>query len=121
MSLFNYNFFTLKFSDILNYLDIFDQYNLKQIKGEENRLLSKFFKLDYVYLSFMASSEATKDIGTNDDHVYLLNTNTGKTKVTTKEFIKHVVMLNPDYFDIPFEYVIFYKKSSLKMSGKNVY
>jgi hypothetical protein len=106
MSLFNYNFFTLKFSDLLNYLDIFEEYYVKRRSGEENRLLSKYFKLDNVYLSFMSSNEATKDIGTNNEHVYLLNTNTGKTKVTTKEFIKYVDLLKPDFFDIPFEYVI---------------
>ncbi len=107
--------FNIKFSELLNYLDLFEQYDLKTNKKEDsitnnshndNKLLSQFFKLDYTYLSFMDSNEVSGDIGLSDDNVYLLKTNTGKTKVTIQEYIKYLDIFNPEISHSPFEYVI---------------
>jgi hypothetical protein len=111
---------------MLNYLDIFEHYDKKINKNSEttstkvldsdsnkmtirhhndNKLLSQYFKLDYTYLSFMDSNDASGDVGANDDHTYMLKTNTGKTKVKTSEFIKYLNLFNPEVAHLPFEYV----------------
>lgn len=109
---------------MLNYLDIFEQFDKKINKNSEttsikvldnskitirnhndSKVLSQYFKLDYTYLSFMDSNDASGDVGANDDHIYLLKTNTGKTKVKTSEFIKYLNLFNPEIAHLPFEYV----------------
>ena len=60
----------------------------------------------------MDSNDACGDIGASDDHIYLLKTNTGKSKVKTAEFIKYLNMFNPEIAHLPFEFVS--KRSNLR-------
>lgn len=98
----------------MNYLEIFEKYNEKTKSQEQasnhndNRLLSQYFKLDYTYLSFMDSQDAGGDVGANDDNVFMLKTNTGKTKITVQNFIKYLDLFNPEITQVPFEFVKFY-------------
>jgi hypothetical protein len=75
-------------------------------KPSNNKLLSEYFKIDYVYLSFMDSNDVSSDLGSNEIAVYYLNTNTGKVKVTSEEYLKFTNIFNADLNVVPHEYVI---------------
>jgi hypothetical protein len=102
-SLFQTNLFNVKFTDLLNYLDIFDKYNEKF--KPSNGVIQEYFHLENSYLSFHDSGAVSSDLGCGEDNIYLLQTNTGKTKVTTQEYIKFLKILNPTFTVCPFEYV----------------
>lgn len=76
-----------------------DQYYLH---SNSKRLLHDYFKLDNIYLGF---SEYLSDYGCGEDNAFFLQTNTGKGKVTSQEYLKYIKLFNPDYAVIPFEYI----------------
>jgi hypothetical protein len=102
-SLFISNLFNVKFADLLNYLDIFEKFNEK-VKPA-NGVIKEYFHIDNSYLSFHDSNCVTADLGSSEENLYLLQTNTGKTKITTQEYIKFLKILSPTLAVIPFEYV----------------
>ncbi len=115
-SLFEFNLYNIKFSELLNYLDIFEKYNEhlnnkpitteERITKQSHRLLSKYFKLSNVYLSFTDYNMSnSKEIGSNLDNVFYLNSNTGKSKITTTEFMKYLKFFNPEFCEVPYELV----------------
>ena len=118
VSLFDFNLFNIKFSELLNYLDIFEKYNEHlnnkrkstddRITKHSYRLLSKYFKLSNVYLSFTDYTLANStEIGSSSDHVFYLNSNTGKSKIMTNEFLKYLKFFNPEFCEVPYELVKF--------------
>ena len=90
----------VKMSDLVNYLDIFDKYHSKFPK--EKRVLNSYLKLPNIILGF---GDYNPDYGSNDLETYFINSNTGKVKITLKEYIKYLFILNPQYTIVPFEYV----------------
>ena len=90
----------VKMSDLVNYLDIFDKYHSKFPK--EKRILNSYLKLSNIILGF---GDYNPDYGSNDLETYFINSNTGKVKITLKEYIKYLFILNPQYTIVPFEYV----------------
>ena len=88
------------FGELINYLDIFTEYHKRN--PEAKNLLTDYFKQDNIYLGF---TDYLDDLGANDEHSYLVNSSTGKSKITDSEYLKYLVMLNPKYAVIPFEYV----------------
>ena len=90
----------VKMSDLVNYLDIFDKYHSKFPK--EKRVLNSYLKLSNIILGF---GDYNPDYGSNDLETYFINSNTGKVKITLKEYIKYLFILNPQYTIVPFEYV----------------
>ena len=90
----------VKMSDLVNYLDIFDKYHSKFPK--EKRVLNSYLKLPNIILDF---GDYNPDYGSNDLETYFINSNTGKVKITLKEYIKYLFILNPQYALVPFEYV----------------
>jgi hypothetical protein len=111
ISHFDFDLYNVKFSELLNYLDIFDKFDkhLKNNKKDEltsgENLLSHFFKLPNVYLSFMDNSNEKEDTGSNEEHIYYMHTNTGKAKISTMDYLKYLTLLNPAYVVTPHEYV----------------
>jgi len=116
VSLFDFNLYNIKFSELLNYLDIFEKYNEhlnnKRISTDDKiskhsyRLLSKYFKLPYIYLSFSDYNLANSaEIGSSSDNVFYLNSNTGKSKIMTNEFLKYLKFFNPEFCEVPYELV----------------
>jgi hypothetical protein len=87
-------------SDLVNYLDIFDKYHSKFPK--EKKVLNNYLKIPNIILGF---GDYNSDYGSNDLETYFINSNTGKVKITLKEYIKYLFILNPQYAIIPFEYV----------------
>jgi len=92
----------VKMSDLVNYLDIFDKYHSKFPK--EKRVLNSYLKLSNIILGF---GDYNPDYGSNDLETYFINSNTGKVKITLKEYIKYLFIMNPQYAVVPFEYVPF--------------
>ena len=90
----------VKMSDLVNYLDIFEKYHSKFPK--EKRVLNSYLKLSNIILGF---GDYNPDYGSNDLETYFINSNTGKVKITLKEYIKYLFILNPQYALVPFEYV----------------
>ena len=90
----------VKMSDLVNYLDIFEKYHSKFPK--EKRVLNSYLKLPNIILGF---GDYNPDYGSNDLETYFINSNTGKVKITLKEYIKYLFILNPQYTIVPFEYV----------------
>ena len=90
----------VKMSDLVNYLDIFDKYHSKFPK--EKRVLNSYLKLSNIILGF---GDYNPDYGSNDLETYFINSNTGKVKITLKEYIKYLFIMNPQYALVPFEYV----------------
>ena len=90
----------VKMSDLVNYLDIFDHYH-SQFPNEK-KVLNTYLKLDQIILGF---TDYLSDFGTNEIESYLINSNTGKVKLTLKEYIKYLFIMNPQYAILPFEYV----------------
>ena len=90
----------VKMSDLVNYLDIFEHYH-SQFPNEK-KVLNTYLKLDQIMLGF---TDYLSDFGTNEVGLYLINSNTGKVKITLKEYIKYLFIMNPQYAIVPFEYV----------------
>ena len=88
------------FGELINYLDIFDDYH--KHFPEKTDLLKEYFKIDKIYLGF---TEYLGDYGSSEEHSYLVNSSTGKSKITDKEFLKYIQMFNPLFTVLPFEYV----------------
>ena len=76
----------VKMSDLVNYLDIFDKYH-SQFPSEK-KVLNKYLKLDNIILGF---GDYSPDFGTSEVETYLINSNTGKVKITLKEYINESV------------------------------
>lgn len=95
-------------------MDIFLKYEshlkFKDEKLEKAKVLSKFFNLDKTFLNFIDvhDTSVTKDCGTNDLDLYLIDSNTGRVKVTIKEYFDNLKILQPEFAVIPFEAVINY-------------
>ena len=90
----------VKMSDLVNYLDIFEKYH-SQFPNEK-KVLNSYLKIDKIILGF---SDYISDFGTNDKELYYINSNTGKVKITLKEYLKNLSILNPQYAFAPFEYI----------------
>ena len=90
----------VKMSDLVNYLDIFEHFH-SQFPNEK-KVLNTYLKLDQIILGF---TDYLSDFGTNENELYLINSNTGKVKITLKEYIKYLFIMNPQYAILPFEYV----------------
>ena len=90
----------VKMSDLVNYLDIFDKYH-SQFPSEK-KVLNKYLKLDNIILGF---GDYSPDFGTSEVETYLINSNTGKVKITLKEYIKYLFIMNPQYAIVPYEFV----------------
>ena len=90
----------IKMTDLVNYLDIFDRYH-SQFPNEKN-VLNSYLKIDQIILGF---NDYLSDFGMNEPEIYLINSNTGKVKITLKEYIKYLFIMNPQYAFLPFEYV----------------
>ena len=87
-------------SDLVNYLDIFEKYH-SQFKSEK-KVLNNYLKLDQIFLGF---GDYSPDFGTSDLETYFLNSTTGKVKITLKEYIKYLFIMNPQYVIVPYEFV----------------
>lgn len=96
----NMPFKIVKLSDLVNYLDIFEKYH-SQFPNEK-KVLNSYLKIDKIILGF---SDYISDFGTNDTELYYINSTTGKVKITLKEYLKNLSILNPQYAFAPFEYV----------------
>ena len=90
----------IKMSDLVNYLDIFEKYH-SQFPNSKN-VLNEYLKIDQIILGF---NDYLSDFGMNEPEIYLINSNTGKVKITLKEYIKILFIMNPQYVILPFEYV----------------
>lgn len=90
----------VKMTDLVNYLDIFDKYH-SQFPSDK-KVLNNYLKLDNIILGF---GDYSPDFGTSDLETYLINSTTGKVKITLKEYIKYLFIMNPQYVILPFEYV----------------
>ena len=90
----------VKMSDLVNYLDIFEKYHSQIPK--EKKVLNNYLKLDNIILGF---GDYSSDFGTSDLETYFINSTTGKVKITLKEYIKYLFIMNPQYFILPFEYL----------------
>lgn len=90
----------VKMSDLVNYLDIFEKYH-SQFPNEK-KVLNSYLKIDNIILGF---NEYLSDFGANELEIYFINSNTGKVKITLKEYIKNLFIMNPQYAILPFEYV----------------
>lgn len=97
----------MKLADIANYLDIFDKFissnESKDSSLFSNHMLSQYFKLPNIYLSFIDDS----DMGASDDNVYFMKTNTGKVKITTQEYLKYLNFFGVNHAVMPYEFVNF--------------
>lgn len=87
------------FGELINYLDIFYQYALH---SNSKRILNDYFQLDSIYLGF---TEYLSDYGCGEENTFFVQTNTGKGKVTSQEYLKYITIFNPEYAVIPFEYI----------------
>ena len=90
----------VKMSDLVNYLDIFEKYH-SQFPNEK-KVLNSYLKIDNIILGF---NEYLSDFGANELEIYFINSNTGKVKITLKEYIKNLFIMNPQYVILPFEYI----------------
>ena len=90
----------VKMSDLVNYLDIFEKYHSHF--PNEKKVLNSYLKIDQIVLGF---NDYLSDFGTNETEVYFLNSNTGKVKITLKEYLKNLFIMNPQYAMLPYEYV----------------
>ena len=90
----------VKMSDLVNYLDIFEKYH-SQFPNEK-KVLNSYLKIDNIILGF---NDYLSDFGANELEIYFINSNTGKVKITLKEYIKNLFIMNPQYAILPFEYV----------------
>jgi len=72
---------------------------------EETRLLTKFFHLNKTYLSFIDYNQDNSDNGINSENFLLVNSTTGKSKVSIQDYLKYLEILNPNIAEIPFEFV----------------
>ena len=90
----------VKMSDIVNYLDIIEKYHSHY--PDKKNILNSYLKLDKIILGF---SDYLSDFGSNDQDSYLINSTTGKVKITLSEYIKYLFIMNPQYNIVPFEYV----------------
>ena len=90
----------VKMSDLVNYLDVFEKYHSQFPK--EKKVLNNYLQLDNIILGF---GDYSSDFGTSDLETYFINSNTGKVKITLKEYIKFLFIMNPQYFIVPFEYL----------------
>ena len=90
----------VKMTDLVNYLDIFDNYH-SQFPNEK-KVLNSYLKLDQIILGF---GDYLSDFGSSEIESYFLNSNTGKVKISLKDYIKYLFIMNPQYSIIPFEYV----------------
>ena len=90
----------VKMSDLVNYLDIFEKYH-SQFQNSK-KVLNEYLKIDQIILGF---NDYLSDFGMNEPENYLINSNTGKVKITLKEYLKFLFIMNPQYALLPFEYV----------------
>ena len=90
----------VKMSDLVNYLDIFEKYH-SQFPNEK-KVLNKYLKLNNTILGF---GDYSPDFGTSELETYFINSNTGKVKITLKEYIKYLFIMNPQYALVPYEFV----------------
>ena len=90
----------VKLSDIVNYLDIFENYH-SQFPNERN-VLNKYLKIDNIILGF---GDYLSDFGSSEQENYFINSTTGKVKITLKEYFKYLFIMNPQMIITPFEYV----------------
>ena len=90
----------VKMSELVNYLDIFERYH-SQFPNEK-KVLNTYLKIDQIILGF---NDYLSDFGTNEAEIYFLNSNTGKVKLSLKEYLKMLFIMNPQYAILPFEYV----------------
>lgn len=87
------------------YLDSLELNIEDESTQDRNRVLTKFFNLKNTYLSFMDYNEDNNDNGVNDDDTLIINSTTGKTKVSIQDYVKNLKILDPDVAVMPFEYV----------------
>ena len=90
----------VKMSDLVNYLDIFEKYHSKFPK--EKKVLNNYLKIDQIILGF---GDYSPDFGISDLETYFINSTTGKVKITLKEYLKYLFIMNPQYAILPFEFV----------------
>ena len=90
----------VKLTDIINYLDIIENYH-GQFPTEKH-VLNAYLKLDKIILGF---NDYLDNFGSSDNENYLINSNTGKVKITLKEYMKYLLIMNPQYSIVPFEFV----------------
>ena len=112
ISLFEFNFYNIKFSDLLHYTDIFEKF--KQNKSEIS-IIEEFFHLSNGYISFHDYQNFKSDNGSSDDSTYYIQTKTGKSKVIVQDYIKLLNLVKPKYALIPYEYVRYKWFSYLKI------
>ena len=72
-------------------------------------MLNSYLKIDQIILGF---NDYLSDFGINETEIYFLNSNTGKVKLSLKEYLKTLFIMNPQYAILPFEYVPRIKKES---------
>lgn len=99
MSYLNIPIQNILFGELINYLDIFDEFSKVSKSG---RLLSDYFKVENIYLGF---TEYLKDFGANNDHEYFVQSNTGRSKINSEEYLRYLKLFNPTYAVLPFEYL----------------
>ena len=92
----------VKMTDLVNYLDIFEKYH-SQFPSQKT-VLNNYLKINNIILGF---GDYSSDFGTSDLETYFINSNTGKVKITLKEYVKYLFIMNPQYMIIPFEYLPF--------------
>ena len=90
----------VKMSDLVNYLDIFENYH-SQFPNEK-KVLNSYLKIDQIILGF---NDYLSDFGTSEDCIYFLNSTTGKVKIKLEEYLTILFIMNPQYTLLPFEYV----------------
>ena len=90
----------VKMSDLVNYLDIFENYHTQF--PSEKKVLNKYLKLDNIILGF---GDYLSDFGSSELETYFINSTTGKVKLTLKEYFKFLFIMNPQGIIVPFEYV----------------
>ena len=90
----------VKMSDLVNYLDIFENYHFQF--PNEKKLLNSYLKIGQIILGF---NDYLSDFGNNELEIYFLNSNTGKVKITLTEYIKYIFIMNPQYTIFPFEFI----------------
>jgi hypothetical protein len=79
--------------------------NNQNLKDEDTRLLTKFFHLNKTYLSFMDYNDDNSYNGINSENYLMVNSSTGKSKVSIQDYLKFLEILNPNFAVMPFEYV----------------
>ena len=90
----------VKMSDLVNYLDIFENFHFQF--PNEKKLLNSYLKIDQIILGF---NDYLSDFGNSELEAYFLNSNTGKVKITLEEYLKNLFIMNPQYVILPFEYL----------------